>query len=235
MSKAFNRRAFISLLTLPIGCTIQFIEPISSLKTNRIEPVGGVRDSAVGQSWVYRKYNCYNSQLLDVVTEQVAKVGKDIQIVRNSKESAILGDEIHSEWGRVKRDSYWEMVQTYEKFVPHWLNGMKVGEKEDFETYYFSDTSSFKYWMSGRIYFVGWEKVKLPAGTFDTMHFEKIIRLPQYDSFRLDTVRRDSIWLSPEVGRWVVRETNGEYRVSGGKGGSIRREDYFRWQLESWT
>jgi hypothetical protein len=235
MSKAFNRRAFISLLTLPIGCTIQFIEPISSLKTNRIEPVGGVRDSAVGQSWVYRKYNCYNSQLLDVVTEQVAKVGKDIQIVRNSKESAILGDEIHSEWGRVKRDSYWEMVQTYEKFVPHWLNGMKVGEKEDFETYYFSDTSSFKYWLSGRIYFVGWEKVKLPAGTFDTMHFEKIIRLPQYDSFRLDTVRRDSIWLSPEVGRWVVRETNGEYRVSGGKGGSIRREDYFRWQLESWT
>ena len=235
MSKAFNRRALISLLTLPIGCTIQFIEPISSLKTNRIEPVGGVRDPAVGQSWVYRKYNCYNSQLLDVVKEQVAKVGKDIQIVRNAKEPAILSDEIHSEWGRVKRDSYWEMVQTYEKFVPHWLNGMKVGEKEDFETYYFSDTSSFKYWLSGRIYFVGWEKVKLPAGTFDTMHFEKIIRLPQYDSFRLDTVRRDSIWLSPEVGRWVVRETNGEYRVSGGKGGSIRREDYFRWQLESWT
>lgn len=235
MNKAFDRRAFIFLFTLPIGCTIQFIEPISAHKINRIEPVGDVRDPAVGQSWVYSKYNCYNSQLLDVVKDQIVKVGKDIQIVRNSKDNISLGDEIHSEWGRVKKDSYWDLVQTYEKFVPHWLNGMKVGEKEDFETYFFSDISSFKYWLSGRIYFVGWEKVKLPAGTFDTMHFEKIIRLPQYDSFRLDSVRKDSIWIAPEVGRWVVRETNGEYRVSGGKGSSIRREDNFRWQLESWT
>lgn len=82
--------------------------------------------------------------------------------------------------------------------------------------------------------FVGWEKVNLPVGTFETMHFEKLIRLFQYDSFRMDTVRRDSIWIAPEIGRWIVREMNGEYRVSGGKGVSIRREDNFRWQLESW-
>lgn len=232
--KTLNRRACISFLTLPIGCSIQFIEPVTASKINRTEPVGGVRKPAAGQSWTYTKYNCYNSQILDVVEEEVVKISKDIRIIRNSKNNSDLGDEIHSEWGRVKKDSYWDLVQTYEKFVPHWLNGMRVGEKEDFETYYFSDTSSFRYWLSGRIYFIGWEKVKVAAGTFETMHFEKIIRLPQHDSFRLDSVRKDSTWIAPEIGRWVVKETNGEYRVSGGKSGSIRREDNFRWQLESW-
>lgn len=234
MYRTLNRRVFISLAALPAGSSIQFIAPVSASKVSRNESVGGIRSPALGQTWVYSIYNCYNSQLLDVVKDEVVEVDNSIRTTRNSKTNANLGDEIQSGWGRLKQDSYWESVQNYEQSVPIWLNGLNVGDKEAFETYYFSGTSSFKYWLSVGVSFVGWEKVNLPLGTFETMHFEKLIRLSQYDSFRLDTVKRDSIWIAPEIGRWVVRETNGEYRVSGGKGGSIRREDNFRWQLESW-
>ena len=52
---------------------------------------------------------------------------------------------------------------------------------------------------------------------------------------RLDTLRRETLWLAPEVGRWVARETNGEFRIAGRRGSWTGREDHFRWQLESWT
>ncbi len=235
MNIKLNRRSFISFATLSAGCSIQFIAPIDTAEIVSANQSSVVRLPSVGQSWTYHKFNCYNSQLLDVVRDEVVEVKEIIRIVRKSKNSLPLADEIQSKWGSFKQDSYWDPSQNYENSVPIWLNELHVGDRRGFDTYYFSDTSSFKYWLSGRISFVGWEKVKLSAGTFETMHFEKLIRLSQYDSFRMDTVRRDSIWIAPEVGRWVVRETNGEFRVPSGKGSSIRREDNFRWQLESWN
>jgi len=235
MNIQIDRRAFIALAAISTGCSVKFIEPLETTKISNDKNLLGVRPPAVGQTWTYSKFNCYNSQLLDTVKDEVVSVQGNIRLTRHSKNFSTLADEIHSEWGRVKQESYWDLTQNYEKSLPLWSSDLREGNRESFETYFFSDNSSFRYWLSGIIRFVGWEKVKLPIGTFETMHFEKLIRLSQNDSLRSETIRRDSTWIAPDIGRWVVRETSGEYRVPSGKFGSNRREDHFRWQLESFS
>ena len=78
------------------------------------------------------------------------------------------------------------------------------------------------------------ERVTVGAGTFDTLRIDKIIRLNHQDSSRAQYLRRDSLWLAPELGRWVARETNGEYWVANRKP-ALYREDHLRWELESWA
>jgi hypothetical protein len=235
MNTQIDRRAFIALATISTGCSVKFIEPLETTKINNKKTVVNFRPPAVGQTWIYNKFNCYNSQLLDTVKDEVVAVQENIRLARHSKNFSTLGDEIHSEWGRIKQDSYWDLTQNYETALTLWSSDLREGHQESFETYFFSDNSSFRYWLSGRISFIGWEKLRLPIGTFETMHFEKFIRLSQNDNLRSDTLRKDSTWIAPEIGRWVVRETNGEYRVPSGKFGSNRREDHFRWQLNSFS
>jgi hypothetical protein len=47
--------------------------------------------------------------------------------------------------------------------------------------------------------------------------------------------RRDQIWFAPQIGRWVVRESFGEYLWLGMTGWSQSiKEDYLRWELIAW-
>ena len=119
--------------------------------------------------------------------------------------------------------------------MPLWLENLAIGTSQYNDTRYQSGTSSFRYWISSKTTVTGWEKVTLPSGTFEAVRIEKFIRQTHHDISRLDTVRRDKLWFAPEIGRWVARETDGEFRVGGRRGGWVGREDHFRWQLERWT
>jgi len=201
----------------------------------RSGPAGSVRKPAIGQSWTYSKFNFYNSQLLDTVKEEIVSVADGIRISRRSQNNLDLGDELQPVWGQVRQDPYWDSLQTYEAAMLLWLDNFSVGNTQTLDTHYQSGTSSFRYWINAKTTVTGWEKVQLPSGTFETVRIEKFIRLNHPDISRLDTVRRETLWLAPEIGRWVARETNGEFRLSGRRGGWVGREDHFRWQLESWT
>ena len=79
----------------------------------------------------------------------------------------------------------------------------------------------------------GCEKLHLPAGDFTTLRIERLIRLKHFDDFRRDCVRRDTLWLAPEIGRWAARESSGEYLIPSRHTTRIQ-EDHFRWELTSW-
>jgi len=231
----FKRRSLLALLALPTGCAIQYLPPLATSSLTRSGPAGSVRKPAIGQSWTYSKFNFYNSQLLDTVKEEIVSVADGIRISRRSQNNLDLGDELQPVWGQVKQDPYWDSLQTYEAAMLLWLDNFSVGNTQTLDTHYQSGTSSFRYWINAKTTVTGWEKVQLPSGTFETVRIEKFIRLNHPDISRLDTVRRETLWLAPEIGRWVARETNGEFRLSGRRGGWVGREDHFRWQLESWT
>ena len=231
----FKRRSLLALLALPTGCAIQYLPPLATTKMSRGRPAGSVRTPAIGQSWTYSKFNFYNSQLLDTVKEQVVSLDGGIRINRRSKNNVDAGDEFQPVWGQVKQDPYWDLLQTYEAAMPLWLDDFTVGTSQSTDTHYQSGTSSFRYWISAKTTVTGWEEVVLPGGTFQTVRIEKFIRLTHPDFNRLDTVRRDTLWLAPEIGRWVARETNGQFRIPGSRSSWIGREDHFRWQLENWT
>jgi hypothetical protein len=147
-----------------------------------------------------------------------------------------LAEERHAAWGQLLRDPAWDYPMSFETPVPLWPASLTVGAKASANTHYRMDGGSFRYWIQVSCVVRGWERVTVSAGTFDTLRIERLIRLNHEDFARLYALRRDTMWLSLEVGRWVARETSGEYlQVSNaGRGGAYSREDHFRWELTAW-
>jgi hypothetical protein len=82
----------------------------------------------------------------------------------------------------------------------------------------------------------GWSRIKVIAGEFDTLYFTNTADNFQSDDwFRMVSNRREKVWFAPEIGRWVMRESFGEYLWLGSSGWADSiLEDYLRWELISW-
>jgi hypothetical protein len=229
-----KRKTLLSLLALPAGCTIQPLGPV------RTEPLAvpaaapEIRPAALGQSWTYQKLNGYNSALVATEQEEVVAVDPRIIIRRKTPAGLVLPEEQHKQWGQVLRDPTWDFVQNYEEPVPVWPQSLALGSASQLNTHYQLDNFSYRYWISVHTVVKAWERIHLPHGEFNALRIEKIIRLQHFDVARIETVRMDTIWLVPEIGRWAVREISGQYRGSG-KRGSVGYENNFRWELTAWT
>lgn len=229
-----RRKALLALLALPAGCTFQPLGPV------RTEPLAapaeppGVRPPALGQSWTYRKLNGYNSELVAIEQHQVTALTPRIVISIRTDSQAVLPDEQQQPWGQVLRDPSWDRVQNYEQALPIWPPTLELGAIHAIRTHYRLDHGSYRYWISVQIVARAWEKIELASGTFRALRIEKFIRQDHFDVARLDTVRKDTVWLVPEIGRWAAREISGEYRFSGRRG-PWEREANFRWELAAWT
>jgi hypothetical protein len=229
-----NRRSLLAMLVMPAGCAIQSLPP---LKAQRITPNTTdtqVRLPQIGQFWIYKKFNFYNSALLETVKEEITQIDRDILIHRHSDKTGALPSERHGLWGQVKQDPYWDTLQTYDTPLPAWPSHLTVETSQTISTHYRSDNGSFKYWINTSTTVTNWERITLACGTFDTVRIDTFIRLNHPDISRTNCVRRNTIWLAPALGRWVARETTGEYVFSHTRHANIGKEDYFRWELDSW-
>lgn len=231
---SLKRKTVLALLALPAGCAFQ---PLSALRT---EPLGmpaslpKLRPPMLGQSWTYQKFNGYNSQLLATEHEEVVAIEPQIVIHRKADPGQLLPEERHLQWGQVLRDPAWDFVQNYENPLPIWPPSLAVGSSSSVHTYYRLDNFSFRFWIHVQAVVKAWEKIHLPHGQFNALRIEKFIRLQHYDMSRLESVRKEIVWLVPEIGRWAARETWGEYRIAGDRI-SHGNEDHFRWELTAWT
>ena len=229
-----RRKTVLALLALPAGCAFQ---PLSALRT---EPLGmpanlpPLRSPALGQSWTYQKFNGYNSQLLATEREEVVALEPRIVLRRTAGPQQTLPEEQHLQWGQVLRDPTWDFVQNYESPLPIWPSPLAVGTTNAISTHYRLDNSSFRFWIRVQTAVKAWEKIYLPHGQFNALRIEKFIRLQHYDISRLDSIRKEIVWLVPEIGRWAAREIWGEYQIVGDLNYQ-GREDHFRWELTAWT
>jgi hypothetical protein len=232
-----NRRsALLAVLALPAGCAVTPLAPLLSTAIPAPGEPGSLRAPLVGQSWTYRKFNFFNSSVLDMVQETVASVAPTIDVNRQGDGGVALADEKHAAWGQLLRDPAWDYPMTFETPVPLWPGSLVEGAKTSVNTHYRMDGGSIRYWIQVYCIARGWERVTVGAGAFDTLRVERLIRLDHYDHTRVETVRQDTMWLSLELGRWVARETSGRYLLSGDnemwQSGSL--EDHFRWELTAW-
>jgi len=230
----FTRRNLLALLALPAGCSLQPLAPLQVRAGHSQNPLPKVRAPAIGQSWRYTLLNYYNSNVLDTLKEEVSAIGPSITLQRQSARTGPLADEIHSRWGQVQQDPSWDLLQIYETPMPLWREPLQTGTTQSIDTHYTNASSSFRYWIQADIQVMGRETVELAIGSFQTMRIEKRIRQTHYDSGKLFLQRRETLWLAPETGRWVVRETDGWFRRAGKKLDE-GREDRFRWELAAWT
>jgi hypothetical protein len=176
----------------------------------------------------------YNSVLLATEREQLAAVGPRIVITRQDGEGQPLPEEHHLQWGRMVRDPAWDFVQNYEAPIAHWPAALQVGASEKVNTHYRVDNFSYRFAIDVTTTAQAWERVTVAAGTFDVLRIDKFIRIQHYDHGRQNNVRRDTIWLAPETGRWVAREIKGEYQIMATKPFTAY-EGGVRWELITWS
>jgi hypothetical protein len=232
-----RRRALLTALALPAGCAIA---PLRPLPTTALPDAGGVavslRTPAVGQSWTYARFDFFNSRQLDVIDETVVSVVPTVRVRRQARSGAGLADEEHAAWGQLLRESVWDYPMTFESPLPLWPAALSAGASTSARTHYRIDGGSIRFWIDVSSAVHGRERVSVEAGTFDTVRVERLLRLEHQDVMRTSTLRRDTLWLSAEVGRAVARETSGRYFVRG-EGRflpSASLEDHTRWQLTAW-
>ena len=229
-----TRRNLLALLALPAGCSLQPLSPLKWRPAQLQTPLPAVRPPAVGQSWSYQLLNYYNSQVLDTLKEEVIALTPGVTLRRQSARNGALADEVHTRWGQVQQDPGWDLLQIYETPLPLWLDPLHTGAGQNIDTHYTNGSSAFRYWIQMQIQVMGRETVDLTLGSFQTIRIEKLIRQTHYDQSKKSLQRRETLWFAPEIGRWVVRETDGSFRRSG-KRLDEGREDHFRWELTAWS
>ena len=226
-----QRRTLLSLAALPVvGCSLQPLQPLSRQALDPQTRLPAWRDPVVGQSWTYRVLNMYNGDLVDTVQETVAAVSPQPVLQRRSALHGELPEEVQSRWGQILQDAAWDRVQRYRQALPLWPEGLQLGSHTSVRTRYQPAGASYDLWIAVQARVVGFERIDVAGVSHDTVRIQRLIRLEHEDSGRLNYTRSDTLWVSPQIGRWVVRETNGEYWRAAERPFQVR-EDHLRWVL----
>ncbi len=230
-----RRQLTLALAALPAGCAFQPLSPLRSAAAPAPVSPPALRPPALGQRWTYRKYNGFNSAQLATEVHEVVALAPRVVIRSRSDASPAILEEHQQPWGRVLRETGWDDVLNYEQAAPLWPADPSPGARSVHRTSYRIDKDSFRYWITQHTTVQGWEHVALANGTHLALRIEKFIRIQHRDLSRLETTRRDIVWLAPEIGRWVAREVTGEYLIPDDVGVFRGLEDHHRWELASWA
>ena len=132
-------------------------------------------------------------------------------------------------------DAHWGEVQFYESAIPLWPEQLRPGWQTRVSTSYMTPRSQDPLSWIQTMKAHAWESVTVPAGRFKTLRFTNVINFKDGDISRTDSVRRETLWFAPEVGRWVVRESKGSYYEDNSAADQPYNENGFRWELLEWS
>ncbi len=225
-----QRSSGLGLGLLSAGCALpSFIE---APRNATIKP-----KVAVGDVWEYAEINRYNNLRQAVVTHRVTSIDPIIRIAHSAKvgepgqEKVVeRREEIYDSLWTIKQEPAYEGGLVFERPLPFLPTVFEAGQREVFQTAYKVDGLNPLFYWRSHLFAAGWERIQVPAGVFAALRVERTSWFAHPDSFRFDSSRRDTIWYSPEVNRWVRREWTGEYRSPGSRR-IPSREDWVRWDL----
>lgn len=231
-----TRRHFaLALAALPAGCAFQPLTPLRTAPAPAPATPPALRPPAPGQRWTYRKYNGFNSAVLATEIHEVTALEPRVVVRRSSDATPSAQEEHHQPWGQVLREPSWDHVQNYEQALPLWPRDLTPGASSAHRTRYRIDGFSYRYWVSQHTKVGRWENITLAMGSLLALRIDHFIRIEHHDFSRLETTRRDTLWLVPEIGRWAAREVSGEYLITGRNGGFRGQEENHRWELMEWS
>ncbi len=226
------------LLLLPLAlaaCIPAQPYPIGIVLNQPLNPPQ-VRPPKVGQQWVYNVRNVFNQEIVDVLTETVVSVGPQVVIARQGMKAGRLPDEIQEPWGYILQDPHWSPPQKFLQPMPMWpeqlVSGWSGFYRNRYQVVGYPDND---YYWGLNINALRWERVKVPAGEFNTILYRNEMPFFTSNDFsRVANIRNEDVWFSPEIGRWVIRRSMGQYLWAGMFWGDALMEDYLEWELVSW-
>ena len=229
-----SRRTFIASVALgPVACGI----PLSYERGTPVaqpNPLPSIRPPKFGQEWSYIKRDVFNGKVLGLITERVASIGSSIVINRSDESGGILPNEVQSSWGMVVTDPQWTRIINFNPPIPLWPQELTSNwSKQVNAKYSLAGYPGNAYSWQEQMNAQGWEQITVPAGNFLTLRYQNLINYESEDDNKTDCVHRETIWFSPDIGRWVAREVSGSYRIQGQVDVSLS-EDSFQWQLSSY-
>jgi hypothetical protein len=224
-------------------------------------PSVNVRQPVVGQSWRYSQNDLYTRALVGVQVDRVTVVNRTVEISSSSealkdedaaksrwgtdflrkylghrdKPAGALPSEIQDPWGMVLVDPHWGQVQVYETPIPLWPAQLRPGWRTHTNTKYKTPLNQDARPWDQTMKAHAWETITVPAGQFKSLRFTNSINFSSGDITRTDSVRQETVWFAPDVGRWVARESKGSYYVDDSAVDTPYDENGFRWELLEWS
>lgn len=227
-----SRRTFIASAGLaPVACGgLSYEQGILVAQPN---PLPIIRSPKVGQEWTYIKRNVFNGKILDLITERVTSINSNITIERMSQDGSRLPNEVQRTWGMVITDAQWPRILNFNPSIPLWPLNLSSSWNQQFNVQY-TVTGYPNNFLNWRQYMQaeGWEKITVPAGEFIALRYKSIIHYQGNEDDQVHSLRKTTAWFSPQIGRWVARESSGSYRVA--EIGDDVLEGSYQWQLISW-
>jgi len=226
-----------------------------------VPPSEIVRQPVVGQSWRYSQNDLYTRARVDVQVDRVTainrtvEIGSSIEAVKEEdgaqsrwgteflrkyighrdKPAGVLPSETQDPWGKILVDPHWGQVQVYEIPIPLWPEQLRPGWRTHFSTKYKTPLNQDALPWDQTMKAHAWETITVPAGQFKSLRFTNSINFSSGDITRTTSVRQETVWFAPEVGRWVARESKGSYYVDDSSVDTPYDENGFRWELLEWS
>ena len=132
-------------------------------------------------------------------------------------------------------DPHWGLVQVYETPVPLWPEQLRAGWQTRMSTKYKTPANQEGLAWEQTMKAHAWETVSVPAGRFTALRLTNLINFTSSDVSRTDSVRHETLWFAPEVGRWIARESSGSYYQDDSVVDQPYNENGFRWELLEWS
>jgi hypothetical protein len=257
MAHVTRRFFLLSSAALSVGCAIRGPGADASA-----QPAPDVRQPVVGQSWRYAKHDIFTRAVVDEQVDRVATVDHSVEIdssyqAATSDENAakarwgaallrkylghrdspagMLPSEIQDPWGMVAVDPHWSQVQVYETPIPLWPSQLRPGWQTSISTKYKTPANQDGLPWRQTMKAHAWETISVPAGQFKALRYTNMIQFQNDDSGRKDSLRQETLWFAPEVGRWVARESTGSYYLDDSVADQPFNESGFRWELLEWS
>ena len=247
-----TRRSFVlGTVALPLGCMTR--QPAAdSISVTHSSPV--VRPPALGHSWRYARYDGITGKIVDVQVDRISAIDHTVEIEswseaapsdteatswgakwlhpfeRTASYPSGLPSEVHEPWGMITVDPHWDLVQVYKRPMPLWPTQLRPGWRSLVNTQYQTAEATDMPWQQ-TMRAHAWESITVPAGQFMALRYTNLINFRHSDFSRTDAVRQETLWLAPEVGRWIARESRGSYYHDDSVADQPYSENSFRWEL----
>lgn len=193
---------------------------------------------ASGDTYVYRLLNGYNNEVRGEVRYRVETVDADriaVSVATASPSAGLAYTEISTRegnWLRHRLVSHDQLVDyEFAPALPAYVFPLDPGKSWSVRVNAAIPTGQVRsVRVDGKV--LGSERIRLPAGEFDTVKIRRLVYSGDADSFLWETRIIEFDWYAPALGRTVRSESKSEYvDVRSGRAGWLKLGDWNVFEL----